>query len=479
MSVFKRKTKTGYTKNYHYRFKLGGKLYYGACRECTLKKDALIFEQKERERIEKLLSQKNVKALIENFKDELADGDLLNINDVWNMYKGYSRAGKRQEAMLKQRWEDFLIFMQDNYPDIIFLNHVAPEHAEEYVNSLIRNGPWRHYRLFDQAKTLNIPVLSLKKYLNASDFPKNKSLKEQKKWVDRLKKNQRNKGRKTGNAPITLEQLSSETINKYISTLKSVFNKLETKAKITKNPFGKIKKLENKPVRREAFTPDELVKIGAASRDNWIYPLFMVGVNTGLREGDICELRWREVDLKTGWINRTMNKTGKSVKIPIMPVLSDYMQSLPQEGTYCFPELKKRYNTNRTSIGNEITKFLTGLGIESQRKVKGRSRAVSVRDIHSCRHTFCYIAALNQIPLPIVQSVVGHMDAEMTKRYLDHANETEVKKAFEQIPDYIGDPQKILNSGTQHPLKIKIISSLETLGDAELQKIVLFIDKIK
>ena len=46
---------------------------------------------------------------------------------------------------------------------------------------------------------------------------------------------------------------------------------------------------------------------------------------------------------------------------------------------------------------------------------------MSVKDLHSCRHTFCYYAGLRGIPLAVVQSIVGHMTPEMTKHYTAHA----------------------------------------------------------
>ena len=45
-----------------------------------------------------------------------------------------------------------------------------------------------------------------------------------------------------------------------------------------------------------------------------------------------------------------------------------------------------------------------------------------MKDLHSCRHTFCYYAGLAGIPLAVVQSIVGHMTPAMTAHYSAHAS---------------------------------------------------------
>ena len=67
----------------------------------------------------------------------------------------------------------------------------------------------------------------------------------------------------------------------------------------------------------------------------------------------------------------------------------------------------------------------------------GRSRAVSVKDLHSCRHTFCYYAGLYGIPLTIVQSIVGHMTPEMTKHYSAHASLSAKREQMRQLPEFM------------------------------------------
>lgn len=444
MSVFKRKTKRGETEFYHYRFKLAGKLYYGVCDGCEQKRDADAFEKEMKQSVFEAegIARRGKKTFLEAFKEELSGGNPVPVVKAWGLFeKKPHEMGQRHQEMVKGRWLDFVSFMQDNYPDTVFLDKITKGIAEEYIQHIRKKGPWTNSKFNLIARFLDVSTGTIKKYSLDPDFPHTKNLIDFDEWFkDKNKVLSKTQKRKRATyKESTGTKLSTETQNNYLTTCNMVINGLAEQAGVIENPFVHIKKLTNKPVEREAFTPEELKLIADSSKGTWIYTLFITGVNTGLREGDICTLLWREVDLESGWIERTMRKTGKPVKIPILPALNKYLKALPKEDKYCFPELAEMYlGSGRTTIGHSASKFLTQLGIETNRKLADRSRMVSVKDIHSCRHTFAYLAAINGVPFPIVQSVVGHMSPEMTKKYIDHASEQEKRKAFDLIPDYMG-----------------------------------------
>lgn len=66
----------------------------------------------------------------------------------------------------------------------------------------------------------------------------------------------------------------------------------------------------------------------------WLWPLVLAAVRTLLRLGDLLDLRWREVDLTAGLIQRTQIKTGGEVSIPIRGDLLGWLASrAPQRAT--------------------------------------------------------------------------------------------------------------------------------------------------
>ena len=134
-----------------------------------------------------------------------------------------------------------------------------------------------------------------------------------------------------------------------------------------------------------------------------------------------------------------MNKTRHIVEIPIANDLCGYLRSL-QEGNnseYVLPVHAKMYLENPSGVSYRVKNFLERIGIQTTHKPEGRSRAISVKDLHSCRHTFCYYAGIRGIPLAVVQSIVGHMSPEMTKHYSAHATLEEKRKNIGLMSDFM------------------------------------------
>jgi integrase len=211
---------------------------------------------------------------------------------------------------------------------------------------------------------------------------------------------------------------------------------------------------------REAFTQEELKTI-YDNLDGFTRPLFMLAVWTGLREGDICTLRWKDINLEQRFISLKTRKTGARVQIPISNQLYAFLASIRKtKSEYVFPKHAEMYLTNSTGVSYRIKQFLEGLGIQTTRKPKGRTRAVSVKDLHSCRHTFCYYAGLAGIPLAVVQSIVGHMTPAMTEHYSAHASMEDKRRGMERLSFFT---QEALPAVDEEPERAELRLMIESM----------------
>ena len=132
------------------------------------------------------------------------------------------------------------------------------------------------------------------------------------------------------------------------------------------------------------------------------------------------------------------------------------------------------YLANSDGVSYRVKKFLEGLGIQTTRTPEGRTRAISVKDLHSCRHTFCYYAGLAGIPLAIVQAIVGHMSPEMTKHYQAHATLEDKRRGMERLSFFTQDA---LPAAVAEPERAELHSLIDTLPIEHVRELLMHCKK--
>lgn len=158
-----------------------------------------------------------------------------------------------------------------------------------------------------------------------------------------------------------------------------------------------------------------------------------------MTEGDICTLKWEEVEWGTGYIRRKRRKTGADIRLPLLPELADYLRTIPHLGEFVFPEHAKMYLRTPSIVSDRVKNFLNGLGLVTVVNVPGR-RSISVKDLHSMRHVFCYRAKRAGIPESVIAKFVGHKVLAMTRHYADHDTDEELRAEIKKLrPLFVGD----------------------------------------
>ncbi len=424
---------------WYYQFTKDGKMYTGKCEGAKNKREAEAYEKKFMDTVKRASEQKTVKALVDNFRDVLTGGVRIPLDDAFELaeQKPRKRIPAAKKLGLKRGvWLDFLAFMHGEYPDIINLADVEKKHAEAYISRIRQTGK------YNKAITFSRPGIGRKPDQTVSYQTRENA------------------------------SLSPRTINFYQMTCAEVFTLLKDDAGLQTNPFTSVLKLDVKAETRDAFTPEEL-KLIYDNLDDFTRPLFMMAVWTGLREGDICTLKWSDIDLERRLITRETRKTKAVVQIPISNQLYGLLAATPRmESEYVFPKHAEMYLTNPDGVSYRVKKFLEGLGIQTTRKPEGRTRAISVKDLHSCRHTFCYYAGLAGIPLSVVQSIVGHMTPAMTAHYSAHATIEDKRRGMERLsffapeslPAAVSEPERTELHALIDTLPIELIREMLELG---------------
>jgi integrase len=163
--------------------------------------------------------------------------------------------------------------------------------------------------------------------------------------------------------------------------------------------------------------PDDV--LGAVERS-----LYLTAAMTGLRQGELIALRWKDVDWKAGLIRVRRNYTRGRFGTPKTKRSS---RAVPMPGRVA-TELKQHLKLSNYTSADDLV-FChpeTGNPFDSskmRKRFKAAIKAARVRSIrfHDLRHTFGTRMAAAGAPLRTIQEWMGHRDYKTTEIYADYA----------------------------------------------------------
>lgn len=229
-----------------------------------------------------------------------------------------------------------------------------------------------------------------------------------------------------------LQRVSVGTVGLHRQCLAAAFNRAADDEILIKSPMPRMNLareaaaagLKNDRMERQPFTPDELRVIFDKFPAPWCDMALASYFTGGQRLGDICLLRWRNIDFRTDTISFITQKTGKALALPIVPELRERLERIKDEQgsgeEYVFPYMARRYLIQSGSISTEFTALLMAWGIVKRTAPDasplGRRKRVSPKSFHSIRHSVVTLARCNPACTPdMVRAVVGH-DCERIER---------------------------------------------------------------
>jgi integrase len=213
-----------------------------------------------------------------------------------------------------------------------------------------------------------------------------------------------------------IKRVKPITVNKELATLKAAFNQAVRWGYLDKNPFLGVQRLRIADKQPAYFKREELMRLIDGVRGKWIHDIIVVGVNTGMRSGELINLTWDSVDLDRRVIhvmngNGFETKTGKARVVPLN-------------------DTAFRILATRRSLNEHLCLTLEGRPIRQNRLshvFKKMVRRVGLRDelhFHSLRHTFASWLVQDGVSLFQVGRLLGHTDTKTTEIYAHLQPET-------------------------------------------------------
>ena len=214
--------------------------------------------------------------------------------------------------------------------------------------------------------------------------------------------------------------LKNSSINRYLEILSKMFNLGIDNEIIRNNPLKKTAKLREDNHKIRFLSMEEELRLFKAIEYEhevldrytrlkkivkpylFLKPIIITALQTGMRRGEILNLKWSNIDFTYGFIELLDTKSGKARKVPISDTLRDVLNSIEHQSEYVFvnPKTNKPYIDLKKSF-HQVMKLAN---IKNFR-------------FHDLRHTVATRLVENNIDLAVIQEILGHAHIETTMRY--------------------------------------------------------------
>jgi len=201
---------------------------------------------------------------------------------------------------------------------------------------------------------------------------------------------------------------SAATANRHISFLKGRLSDAVDDQFINANPLYRMSKLPENDERVRFLNHDEEERLMSAIslRTDFLKPMCILALNTGMRRGELYSLKWSEVYWETRNI-RILGSTSKSGKTKFVPMndqcykaLTDW-KYLSTKSDLVFPRSNGQI---RRGVCREFLTLMGEAGINDFR-------------FHDMRHDFASKLVQKGVDIYQVKELLRHDDIRMTQRY--------------------------------------------------------------
>jgi integrase len=236
-----------------------------------------------------------------------------------------------------------------------------------------------------------------------------------------------------------VKENGSNTINKKIKRLRRIFKNARREGVTSRDPFLDYESLPSVKSDKNRLTPEQMKAISELTlkkgsglwhtRNAFLFSYY----NAGIRFGDLCQLRWR--NLIDNYLVYRMSKTDtvKKIKLtkPVLEILSLYKTDSTLEDNFIFPLL-----TDKNLTGLHLKRQISSKNVIANKNLKTLCQMANIQanvSFHVARHSFADYARQSSMSIYDISKALGHSNIRITEQYLASFDDHSLDKGMEGL----------------------------------------------
>ncbi len=202
-----------------------------------------------------------------------------------------------------------------------------------------------------------------------------------------------------------IRKIKKSTVNRELGCLKALYNKAIEWNYTEKNPVTRIKFFNEEPFKRQRYlSEEEIVRLLDACGTDYLCDIVEIALNTGMRQGSILNLKWKDIDFIEEFVIIKNTKNNNIHNVPMNKRVKKILfnrkcKKINNKYVFCHDD-----GTNIKSIRGGFDRAVEDAGIDDFR-------------FHDLRHTFASNLVKNNVNLLVVKKLLDHSTISMTIRY--------------------------------------------------------------
>ncbi len=204
------------------------------------------------------------------------------------------------------------------------------------------------------------------------------------------------------------------TVNRYMAALSVAFTTaMKEWGWVDDTPMRKVTKGKEARGRVRFLSDDERIRVLKTckeSNNSYLYPVVVLALSTGMRQGEIMGLTWDVVDLNQGYAILHETKNGERRRVAIT---GHALEQLKELARVC------RIDSNLLFPGKESApqKLQKPMDLRVAWLAALKNAGIEDFKFHDLRHSAASYLAMNGASLAEIAEVLGHKTLQMVKRY--------------------------------------------------------------
>jgi integrase len=234
-------------------------------------------------------------------------------------------------------------------------------------------------------------------------------------------------------ATIAERRMTNRTLQKYLIALNGIFKRA---MRVWNLPYNPAADVERPRLPRggniDVFSGEEVMALVRAAESEQDAGLFLTAAFTGLRQGELLALRWRDVDFELDLIRVRRNythggegtpKSGRERAVPMMAEVAQTLARLGQRDRFTAPDdlvFASRLG-GHLSVKHLLERYYDALERAELRRLR----------FHDLRHSFGTHAIRVADPREVMEWM-GHADLKTTQMYLSYKPKADAAKRLSE-----------------------------------------------